>query len=144
MSQSEPTAPDGGETASAVSPPATSLAPIVAGITAWLVPGLGHWLLGRRARGATFFVLVAGALVLGAVLEGNLGTSLQAPPLTVLRTLACMAAGLPYAFLRFVIGYMGSAQAPGYEYGSAFLVSAGLMNLMLALDAFDIAAGRKA
>jgi hypothetical protein len=32
---------------------------------------------------------------------------------------------------------------PTYEYGSTFLLTAGLMNLLLILDAFDIASGRK-
>lgn len=119
------------------------ISPVAAGILAWLVPGLGHFTLGHRARGMAFFVIVCGAAVLGVGLEGNLGTSLTGPPLALLRTLGCMGAGLVYGALRFVVGFVGSAEAPGYEYGSAFLVSAGLMNYMLVLDAFDIAMGRK-
>lgn len=122
----------------------TALPAELYGVVAWLVPGLGHWLLGRRARGAVFFGLVIGALAIGVALEGELGVTLAAPPLSVLRTLGCMAAGLPYAFLRFIMDYAGSSQAPGYEYGSAFLVSAGVMNFLLVLDAFDIASGKKA
>jgi hypothetical protein len=32
---------------------------------------------------------------------------------------------------------------PTYEYGSTYLLTAGLMNMLLILDAFDIASGRK-
>ena len=33
--------------------------------------------------------------------------------------------------------------APSYEYGNAFLIVAGLLNALVALDAYDIALGRK-
>jgi len=122
---------------------AARIDPTAAGILAWLVPGLGHMVLGYRARGLAFFALVVGSLLLGAHLEGELGATLFGPPLAVLRTVGCMGAGMAYAFLRFVVGYVGSAEAGGFEYGSAFLVTAGLMNWMLVLDALDLAAGRR-
>ena len=55
-----------------------------------------------------------------------------------------MGMGLPYFGLRFIFGYQGSVVAAGYEYGSAFLLTAGLMNLLLVLDTWDILRGRKA
>ena len=41
------------------------------------------------------------------------------------------------------LGYAGDITGPGYEYGTAFLLGAGLMNLLLVLDAWDVATGRK-
>ena len=45
--------------------------------------------------------------------------------------------------LRFGFGYEGTLEAAGFEYGGAFILTAGLMNLLLTLDAWDVARGRK-
>ncbi|MEJ2086696.1 MAG: hypothetical protein P8Y44_13665, partial [Acidobacteriota bacterium] len=76
-------------------------------------------------------------------LEGNLHRILPNQPLTILGTLGSMGSGIPYFGLRYLAGYQGNVVAPGYEYGSAFMLTAGLMNLLLVLDVFDIARGRK-
>ena len=111
---------------------------------AWLVPGLGHLLLGRRARSLLFAVLIFGALAIGVALHGNVYRVLPDQPLlSVLATLASMGIGGPYFVLRFVSGYQGDPVAAGYEYGTAFVLTAGLMNLLLVLDCWDIACGRK-
>lgn len=117
--------------------------PPLAALAAWLVPGLGHILLGRRRRGLYFAVLVLAALTIGCQLQGNLSTVLTGQPLAILRTLGCMGMGLPYVALRWGFGYQSDLLSSGYEYGSAFVLSAGLMNLLLVLDAWDIASGRK-
>jgi hypothetical protein len=122
------------------SPPRTVL---VATLMAFVVPGLGHFLLGRRGRAVLFFALVACAIGVGALLHGNLYSPIEGRPLTYLATLGAMGMGAPYFALRFLFGYAGEITAPGYEYGTAFLLSAGLMNLLLVLDAWDIAVGRK-
>ena len=110
---------------------------------AWLVPGAGHFLLGRRGRGVAFFLLVLAAVVTGFLLNGNLYRVLPDQPLTILATLGSMGMGAPYFFLRFYLGYQGDLTSVGYEYGTAFLLTAGLMNLLLVMDAWDIARGRK-
>jgi hypothetical protein len=110
---------------------------------AWLVPGAGHFMLGRRGRGLSFFLLVLTAVVTGFLLNGNLYRVLPDQPLTILATLGSMGMGAPYFFLRFYLGYQGDLTSVGYEYGTAFLLTAGLMNLLLVMDAWDIARGRK-
>lgn len=112
-------------------------------VAAWLVPGAGHFLLGRRGRGVSFFLLVLSAVLTGFLLSGNLYRVLPDQPLTILATLGSMGMGAPYFFLRFYLGYQGDLTAVGYEYGTAFLLTAGLMNLLLVMDAWDIARGRK-
>lgn len=124
-------------------PPRTPANPYVAAVLAWLVPGGGHLYLGRRTRAAAFFALVLFSLLIGCTLDGNLYQQLGGSPLATLATLACMGTGLPYFILRFAVGYAGDILTAGYEYGSAFILSAGLMNLLLILDAWDIGHGSK-
>jgi len=121
--------------------PPWRLVPLLAG--AWLVPGSGHLALGRRGRGLAFFALVAGSATVGALLHGNLFGIQPGQPLSLLATLAVAASGAPYFVLRIGLGFTGDPHAPGYEYGSVFLLSAGLMNLMLLFDVWDIGSGRK-
>lgn len=113
--------------------------PILAGALAWMVPGLGHLYLGRRGRAAIFFLVIGCAIVLGCVLHGNLYHPVAGQPLTTVATLGAMGMGLPYFLLRYAAHYAGVITSIGYEYGTAFLLTAGLMNLLLVLDAWDIA-----
>jgi hypothetical protein len=117
--------------------------PVVAVLSAWLVPGLGHIYLKRYARGLTFFVLVITSLIIGCKLEGNLYTVVAGQPLTILATLGSIGVGFPYFLLRYGLHYQGNVMGAGYEYGTAFLLTAGLMNLLLVLDAWDIVRGKK-
>ena len=112
-------------------------------LSAWLIPGAGHFLLGRRGRAIAFMSIVLVGLVAGFLLDGNLYRIVPNRPLTVLATLACMGLGAPYLLLRFVLDYQGDIVSSGYEYGTAFILTAGLMNLLLILDTMDIASGRK-
>ena len=112
-------------------------------LAAWLVPGAGHFLLGRKGRAVAFLLIVLAALGIGLVLDGNLYRIVPNRPLTVLATLACMGLGIPYFALRFVLGYQGDVVSAGYEYGTAFILTAGLMNLLVMLDCLDISSGDK-
>jgi hypothetical protein len=124
--------------------PRTAVAnPLLAAVLAWLVPGAGHLFLKRGRRALLFFVLVLVSLVIGCRLQGNLYSPVQGQPLTLLATLGCMGMGVPYFVLRYLLDYHGEVAAAGYEYGTAFVLTAGLMNLLLVLDAWDIALGKK-
>jgi len=112
-------------------------------LVAWFVPGSGHLALGRRGRAAIFALLIAIGIGVGYALDGNLHRVVAGQPLSFLATLGAMGMGAPYFVLRWGLGYSGAAEAPGFEYGAVFLLSAGLMNLLLVLDVWDIATGRK-
>jgi hypothetical protein len=90
-----------------------------------------------------FGAVILTAIVCGALLDGNLWTPVEGRPLTWLATLGTMGMGLPYFVLLRALGYSGDITSAGYEYGTAFLLGAGLMNLLLVLDAWDIGTGRK-
>ncbi|HXT21220.1 MAG TPA: DUF6677 family protein [Thermoanaerobaculia bacterium] len=115
----------------------------LAAVLALIFPGLGHLYLGRKARAAVFAGVVLVAVVLGAKLDGNLYTPIEGHPLTFLATIGSMGMGLPYFLLLYPLHYQGDVTSAGYDYGTAFLLSAGLMNLLLALDAWDVGTGRK-
>lgn len=117
--------------------------PLLAVVLAWLVPGAGHFYLGRKGRAALFTVLVLIMLFVGLMLEGKLWRIVPGQPLSLLGTLGCAGLGIPYFVLRFLVSYEGNLVAQGYEYGAAFIVTGGLMNLLLVLDAWDIARGLK-
>ena len=110
---------------------------------AWLFPGAGHLLLGRWQRALAFAALVLLSMGTGCMLQGNLPWEWGGSPLRTLATTGTMGSGLPFFILQFAVGYEGAPEAAGYEYGSAFLITAGLMNLLLVLDVWDIAQGHK-
>jgi len=116
--------------------------PVVAVVAALLIPGLGHVYLRRWRRGLAFLVLVAVSLWVGCALKGNLYQVEPNDPLSILATLGAMGMGISYFLLR-ISGYAGDILSAGYEYGTAFLLTAGLMNWLLVLDAWDISRGKK-
>jgi len=112
-------------------------------VGAWLVPGLGHLLLGRRWRALILFVSIVTMFLLGLAMKGEF-FSTQSD--SILRTLGyfgemCVGVAMPAA--RF-FGYAGGDLFfASSDYGTAFLVAAGMLNVLCILDAFDIAMGRK-
>ena len=117
----------------------------VATALAWLFPGLGHLYLGRRRRALAYAAIVLATFLLGLSFQGRLYTVEQGQPLTVLATFAVHGAGiLPIAARALLDNPGGAILSVTYEYGCAFLLTAGLMNLLLMLDVWDIATGRKA
>ncbi len=129
------------------SPQATQLArhlPLPAlMLVGWLVPGLGHLLLGRRVRAAVFFGVIAIGFVAGLVLDGELMLPHAGDPLSYLATIASVGNGVLFFVARALGLGQGVVTAPGYEYGNTFLLTAGMMNLLLLLDIHDIAVGKK-
>jgi uncharacterized protein DUF6677 len=123
-------------------PPRRSTA--AAMVLAWLVPGLGHYYLGRRKTAIAFALIVAATFLLGLSFQGRLYTVEEGQPLTILATFAVYGAGLLNIAARAISeNPAGTILSPTYEYGCAYLLTAGLMNLLLVLDAHDLATGKK-
>ena len=112
-------------------------------LAAWAIPGAGHLLLGRVQKGLTFLVAVTLMFLMGLWLEGRLFPVEVRQPLVALAALAEMGAGAAFFVARQAGTGAGRVVALTYEYGNAFLIVAGLMNMLVVLDAFDIAQGRK-
>ncbi len=118
--------------------------PLLAVALAWFFPGLGHAYLGRRRAALFYAAVVLVTFLLGLSFEGRLYSPDRSQPLTFLATFAVFGAGLPNILARLISDNPGGeVLAVTYEYGCAFLLTAGLMNLLLMLDAWDIAVGRK-
>jgi TM2 domain-containing membrane protein YozV len=118
--------------------------PVLAMALGWAVPGLGHFYLGRRRTAAAFLVLVTATFLAGLSFQGRLYSIERGQPLTILATFAVYGAGLLNIAARALSeSPVGTILAPTYEYGCTYLLTAGLMNLLLILDVHDIARGRK-
>jgi hypothetical protein len=110
---------------------------------AWLVPGAGHQWLGRRQKGLVFLVVLPLMFGLGLWLKGRLFPFEPTEPLVALAALADVAVGLPNIVARLLGAGAGDVTAITWEYGNTFTIVAGLLNLLVMLDAYDVAEGRK-
>ena len=108
------------------------------------MPGAGHLWQGRRSKGIVFLLLALPLMfAIGLGLHGRLFPFDMTEPLVGLAAFANLGIGLPY-FIASALGLgAGEVRAVTYEYGNAFLIVAGLLNLLVVIDAYDIAVGRK-
>jgi hypothetical protein len=116
----------------------------VAMLLAYLVPGAGHFFLGIRRRAIAFFLIIAALFVIGLWLDAMLYTfaNSRRELIGLLATLGSMGSGMLYLF-GHMFGPAGDIRSLTFEYGRMFTLTAGLMNLLLVLDCYDIAVGRK-
>jgi uncharacterized protein DUF6677 len=117
---------------------------ITAMILAFVLPGAGHFYLGYRARAAIFFAIIVILFVIGLSIDGSLYTLGESGGalLKLLASFGSMGSGALY-FIARAMGPHGDVTSMTYEYGTTFTLTAGLMNLLLVLDCFDIGEGRK-
>ena len=117
--------------------------PILVCLAAWVLPGAGHLLLGRRAKGLIFLIALPLMFAIGVGIEGRLFPFQLSEPLAGLAAVADVGIGVPY-FVAWALGLgAGRVLAVTYEYGNAFLITAGLLNMLVVVDVYDIALGRK-
>jgi len=112
-------------------------------VAAWVVPGAGHLWLGRTQKGLTFLVALPLMFAIGLWLEGQLFPFELGPPLVALAAFADIGIGAPYLVAQAMGLGTGRVIAQSFEYGNAYLIVAGLLNMLVVLDAFDVAEGRK-
>jgi hypothetical protein len=113
--------------------------PLIAG---WLVPGGGHFLLGKWVRGALLAASVIAMFALGLAMHGKLYGSAQ-NVLEMLGMAGDLGNGLLFLVSRaFGLGaYM--VRITTQDYGTKFIVVAGLLNVIAAVDAHNLRTGRK-
>jgi hypothetical protein len=112
-------------------------------VGAWLIPGFGHLLLRRRWRALILFVTIVAMFLMGVAMKGQFFASSSGSYLETLGHFGELCAGVVMPAATF-FGYTGGD--PFFvcsDYGTAFLIAAGMLNILAILDAFDIAMGRK-
>jgi uncharacterized protein DUF6677 len=112
-------------------------------VVAWAVPGAGHLWLGRRAKGLILLVALVLMFSIGLLIQGRLFPLQISDLLAGLMCVAELGIGVPYFIARTLGAGEGRVLAVTYEYGNAFMIAAGLLNMLVVADAYDIALGRK-
>src|SRR5262249_43714133 len=120
---------------------------IAAVVAAMIFPGLGHLVLGRVVRGIIIGAAIIGMSAIGFAMEGHLYKPVPGEWLTWFFSTLDAGLGLPY--LICLLGDIGvqvtneQAAKVTFEYGNTFLCVAGALNLLAAMDVYDIGVGRK-
>jgi hypothetical protein len=116
-------------------------------VLAWIIPGAGHVLLKRPGRGALIAASVTSMYLLGLMMRGALFSPQAGDLLTTVIYYGGFVGNLLSGILYFLSVWLGYAQPDMaghvHDYGTKFLVAAGLLNLLGMVDAFEIASRRK-
>jgi TM2 domain-containing membrane protein YozV len=113
--------------------------PLIAG---WLAPGAGHFLLGKWVRGALLAVSIVAMFVLGLAMQGMIYTSAH-DVLGLLGMVGDLGSGLLYMVSRAMGLGAQPVESTVADYGKVFIVVAGLLNVIAAVDAHNLRTGRK-
>jgi len=116
-------------------------------LAAWVIPGGGHFLLGKRGRGLLILLSVSFMFFFGLAMGGAMFKPEKGDLLTTLINYGGFVGDVASGALYLVATMLGYDQpdAAGHvhDYGTKFLVTAGLLNILAMVDAFEIAAKRK-
>ena len=122
---------------------AQTINPTLIAVAAWIVPGAGHLWQGRTQKGLIFLVTIPLMFAVGLRLNGRLFPFEISQPLVALAAFAGLGNGVPYLVAAMLGLGKGIVTAATYEYGNTFVIVAGLLNMLVVLDAYDVALGRK-
>ena len=116
---------------------------IIAPLAGWLFPGLGHFIQRRWIRGlllmlSVFIMFFAGLGMQGKIYGFNTGDLLD-----ILGFVGDIGSGLLYFIARAMDAGGGNIQRAVADYGTKYIVVAGLLNIIAAVDAHQIAIGKK-
>ena len=112
-------------------------------VAAWMVPGFGHLLLRRKGRAVILFAAIVTMFLMGLAMQGQFFTTGSGSYLQTLGYFGELAVGLAMPAARF-FGYAGGNPLfISADFGTAYLVAAGMLNTLSILDTYDIAMGRK-
>lgn len=116
-------------------------------VLGWLIPGAGHLLLKRTGRGILLLLAVTGMFLCGLMMRGAMFQPQTGDLLTTLINSGGFVGDICSGLLYLLSVWLGYSQpdlaGAVHDYGTKFLVTAGLLNVLAMVDAFEIAAGRK-
>ncbi len=113
----------------------------------WLVPGAGHFMLKRSGRGGLLMGSVALMFLFGLLMRGTMFHPQTGDLLTTVIYCGGFIGDLSNGLLYLVTTWFGYSQPDMaghvHDYGTKFLVAAGLLNILAMVDAYEIATGQK-
>lgn len=118
---------------------------VLACMAGFMIPGMGHLVVGRWGRALLLAMAIVGMFAVGLFwMGGRLHQPEPSEPLSFFPFIANAGLGTIY-LLCYVwrVGFEANAAIPTYEFGNTLLFGSGLLNYLVVLDAFDIAVGRK-
>ena len=116
---------------------------VIAPAVGWLIPGAGHIIQKRWIRGALLLISIATLFVLGLMMQGHIYKANGGDILDILGFIGNLGAGGLYiATLAMNVG-QGAVAFAIADYGTKFMIVAGLLNFIAVADAYHIAIGKK-
>jgi len=112
-------------------------------IAAWMVPGSGHYMQGKRIKGVVFFFGILALFVLGLIMSGGVTDLYDAKPLTFLGFLGSIGSGSLYFIAKITGLGAGDIAAYTYLYGTTYIAVAGFLNFFIAVNTYGIAKEKK-
>lgn len=128
--------------AATAAPPLTTMS-MLAPALGWLVPGAGHLIQKRWTRGLLLMVSVVAMFGFGLAMEGKIYKPNTGDLLDILGFVGDLGTGALYILGRIFDWGAASITTATSDYGTKFIVVAGLLNVMSVVDAYHIAIGKK-
>ena len=120
-----------------------SMMPVIAPAVGWLIPGAGHIIQKRWIRGALLLVSIVTLFVLGLMMQGHIYKANGGDILDILGFIGDLGAGGMYIVTLAMNGGQGAVAFAIADYGTKFMIVAGLLNFIAVADAYHIAIGKK-
>jgi len=138
-----PVAEPATKAASKAQPQPVTLMSVVAPALGWLIPGAGHLIQKRWGRGLLLMASIVAMFVLGILLEGKVYAFNTGDILDMLGFVGDLGAGGLYIVTRAMDWGRGAINLATADYGTKYIIVSGLLNIISAVDAYDIAIGKK-
>ncbi len=122
---------------------AGSVMAIVAPAVGWLIPGAGHLIQKRWIRGLLLMASIVAMFVLGSLMEGRVDRPNSGDILDILGFVGDVGAGGLYVVSRALDWGQGAISHATADYGTKYIIVAGLLNFISVADAYHIAIGKK-
>jgi hypothetical protein len=116
---------------------------VVAPAVGWLIPGAGHIIQKRWIRGLLLLASIGGLFALGLMMQGHIYKANGGDILDILGFIGDLGAGGMYIVTLAMNGGQGAIAFAIADYGTKFMIVAGLLNFIAVADAYHIAIGKK-
>ena len=120
-----------------------SMMPVIAPAVGWLIPGAGHLIQRRWVRGALLLISIVSLFILGLLMQGHIYKANGGDILDILGFIGDLGAGGMYIGTLALNGGQGAIAFAIADYGTKFMIVAGLLNFIAIADAYHIAIGKK-